>query len=908
MTVLSTIAEIEKSDAGTARMLLELALYEALCDEVDRVRLDLEHDVRKALVEKAQQGLVHLARQPVSKTSIAIADELIDLVEFGKGQDDPSTKYWDARDPDTGQFVARSGGVRNAIFNALGWATRRDADDKQVKDVTAAWTGPKADNYSRARSLGGALVATNDPNARAAGTVARLIGDIGPEAQKALEPGIRRTAYRYRGTERRPSQQLQEQAAALAGALQGPGDDQKRLRVLSDLGVSLLHRQVPDRDTASISLAAGKMPPSVGLMFDSQGRLVSEAMGYNGDHYLPFDLKNLKRMKGGSYVRTRTTGGLTDEDIYTGLMTGARHMTVVSNSGVFTLEFDPDMRGGRRYSDKARQMVDRYSRLVGAIGSGELYQRKLPRADVQQLRASSLQAAGGNAEQAEIIFRRREKEALAAASFTAADDDDLMALAEQNVAKDPAKPQGTQFQRAVKEEFNRLRAEDADKTARAYRLDGEGYKAALKALKTEFPYFVRSSTFTPLQEYLESRRLTTADEPRRPRGGSDLGYTPRGGLSPDRAGSLGAPKRAKVGDEGTTSTPAAGGAPAPSTPAAGGQPGKRTPEALAQELLAGKKTEIVGALNKTLRARTSIEGEGEGPNKKTIWSEYVPGDDGQAIEPEHALVVYGTDGHSYAQWLFHKHGGWGKAAQFLVDPNTDRKHLEATVRALDEVGRVAQRSPDFDAEDFEAAKEQLAGLMILRQPFSKITDPLAVPDPDNPLPPALPEVLRLEMSESGLASAAADPELEGAMKIATTWARVGQTDEEIASDITRYADRHAKLSEWAANGLADPKPLLQIGPQEQEDAQEIRESGADSMPTKRLAAMNRAWALKRMGELLRLSNPGAADPFAQVAKGHSTASPSRVTLHSPDSPLARAVVAKLAPSRSLRPVRLPASR
>src|SRR4029077_5663097 len=100
---------------------------------------------------------------------------------------------------------------------------------------------------------------------------------------------------------------------------------------------------LPDLNAAALSLKGGEQPRSVGVIIDANGDLVTQAQGFNGDHYLPFDLKNLKELQGGRYVRTRAAGGLTSEDLYTGLLTGARQVQVVSNSGVFTLEFDPDV-------------------------------------------------------------------------------------------------------------------------------------------------------------------------------------------------------------------------------------------------------------------------------------------------------------------------------------------------------------------------------------------------------------------------------------------------------------------------------------------------------------------------------------------------------------------------------------
>ena len=68
----------------------------------------------------------------------------------------------------------------------------------------------------------------------------------------------------------------------------------------------------------------GEHPAVGGDHANADGQIVTQAIGYGDDHYLPFNLKNLKGLKGGEYIRTRSVGGPTSEDIYTGLLSGAR--------------------------------------------------------------------------------------------------------------------------------------------------------------------------------------------------------------------------------------------------------------------------------------------------------------------------------------------------------------------------------------------------------------------------------------------------------------------------------------------------------------------------------------------------------------------------------------------------------
>ena len=84
-------------------------------------------------------------------------------------------------------------------------------------------------------------------------------------------------------------------------------------------------------------------------------------------------------------------GGLTSEDIYTGLITGARRVTVVSRSGTFSMEFEPDFRGGRRHNDKALRMTRRYEQLLDAVQSKQVSSGAVPIEVQDALRAQVLE-------------------------------------------------------------------------------------------------------------------------------------------------------------------------------------------------------------------------------------------------------------------------------------------------------------------------------------------------------------------------------------------------------------------------------------------------------------------------------------------------------------------------------------
>lgn len=148
-----------------------------------------------------------------------------------------------------------------------------------------------------------------------------------------------------------------------------PGDDR---RWKPGETLAYFKSRVPSPELNALHLKAGTVPPSEGVILDSKGNVTSQAVGYGDDHYLPFTLRGLRKLRGGSYIRTRTWGGPTSEDIRTALVGGARRLTVVSNNGVFTVDFDPDFKGGRRHNDKAHRMIGRYEHLLDAVRKGEV--------------------------------------------------------------------------------------------------------------------------------------------------------------------------------------------------------------------------------------------------------------------------------------------------------------------------------------------------------------------------------------------------------------------------------------------------------------------------------------------------------------------------------------------------------
>jgi stage V sporulation protein K len=283
--------------------------------------------------------------------------------------------------------------------SALGSAERRwnwrGADDDRTNDQFWRRMGAAS---ALASDIGGPYI---PPSAQFALRAGKWVGDIAPEAEKVIGPTARKAGYRYRGTEKKPDPYFQmeinnirrkhdtatdkngqykaqpgrdahvEMLRGVAQSDKRPDGSIKEWYEPSPI-IEMFKDMLPDAQRYHLNRKAGTIPPSQGIIIDRKGKVTTEAVGYGEDWYVPFNLSNLGALDGGEYVRTRAFGGPTTEDVYVGIMTGARAVTVVSHSGVFTLEFDDTFRGSRRYNDKAGRMVERYGQLLDAVKSREV--------------------------------------------------------------------------------------------------------------------------------------------------------------------------------------------------------------------------------------------------------------------------------------------------------------------------------------------------------------------------------------------------------------------------------------------------------------------------------------------------------------------------------------------------------
>ncbi len=686
--------------------------------------------------------------------------------------------------------------------------------DKDQTQNAAEWNRPGEWNdrkvYRRMQLTGQALSAATVPasTANTVGHLARLTGQLGPEAEKVLGPGVRRTAYRYRGTERRPRPELIKQTQLATRVsndmmsgdpqLQAPFDtdvagkqkvtpyfgsaahwwqrqdsdippmtpDQLWLYTHGDTAaIGLVNEHfLPDLNAAALSLKAGEQPPSVGVIIDANGDLVTQAQGFNGDHYLPFDLKNLKELQGGQYVRTRAAGGLTSEDLYTGLLTGARQVQVVSNSGVFTLEFDPDVRGAKRYTDKALRMINRYNKILETIESGQIVLTDVDPKRRDELRAEARRIAPSKDKINETFNNLLEEERT---NQEAPDEDEIYneAAAQVDQAIRNGKQMSSQGRaREIDSVSRELMGEFRDKQVKRLALDGAGYGAAMAALQQEFPFFIRRAMYEPLPEFMETR----GQEPQGvKRGPKDAGFVERGQTNPRRATgaprySLGKPE--SVGDKGAVQERQAAATGA--KPVSAGTPLRRgekevkpLAEAVREPKMARATANKVSKLIKPLVAWSKQE-EIVSPDAFRS-TEDAMAEGGARLLWYQLIAKYRNDSTKFADWL-------------LTESTPEQRKLIHD--GLDDIENTMKDEDDDNVRTMTGlsftdwSSDVIADLKVITDAVGPFEAPTAGDgwitaraNPDHPRPQAVPQIVMLgddaEAYDKFLSRPGTDPEL-----------------------------------------------------------------------------------------------------------------------------------------------------
>lgn len=469
---------------------------------------------------------------------------------------------------------------RIAAFNALGMAggpalqRLAEIEPQRWQSLAGTLQMPKDVNESKLTRFfqqldAGGRVLSQITGQERLGEWAQFVGSAGPEAEKVLGPYVQRAAYRYRGTERTPNQSLvRELSSPVAGgagiseiadtpgvldqmnlapsetgrvagrmkALKNEGyqGDSLAMRTRADVSARYLATTLPkDPIYRRLSQKAGNVLPSQGVLFDADGNLVSEAVGYADDHYLPFDLKGLTKLRGGQYVRTRMTGGPTSEDIYTAVHSGARMLSVVSPSGVYTVEFDPTFRGARSGSDKAKQMYDRYVKILEAVKSSGLYLQDIDPAKRTEIEADVLRRfKDEDADGADEYRQKRLNEARAMAML----DEKETAVVEAEILQEMGMESKDQLRGSSAREFEERYSDRLDeirsKNVNKLRLNGEGYAVALQTLQQQFPYFLKTPRYQDFKTFTQEMNLRPGQTPRAQRMTEDSGYVKPGQLRP----------------------------------------------------------------------------------------------------------------------------------------------------------------------------------------------------------------------------------------------------------------------------------------------------------------------------------------------------------------------------------------
>jgi len=489
--------------------------------------------------------------------------------------------------------------VQNQInaYNTLGntgnaaVASLATVDPERLKSLGASFNyndskkNTKLTNFFSRLGAGGGVM-QQVPGMEKYGDYARFVGAMGPQAEDALGPYVQQAAYRYRGTEKEPdldlirsfngstmravdvAAQSRSKMSDISDTIMNAASDRTNqsdvvlqaasheinhlsrtrggaftpdelaLNVRADVAAHHLLATLPDDPfVARVSAESGHILPSQGVIIDADGDVVSQSVGFSDDHYLPFDLKNLKSLRGGQYVRTRQQGGLTGEDIYASIRTGARMATVVSSSGVYSIEFDPNFRGARANSDKARSMYDRYLKILDAVDQSKLYVQDISPAEKAQLRAQA-QSMG---DKDNVIFdrfldeRRQASQNLDSGTIAILQDE-----AAAQVDSEGFKQKGDRYNRRVEEVFEELADEKLKERASKLTLNAKGYDVALKTLQQQFPYFIRNVSYQPLtskqqgEGFLQNLNQSGKLGARQALGAKDQGYVNPGGLRPEK--------------------------------------------------------------------------------------------------------------------------------------------------------------------------------------------------------------------------------------------------------------------------------------------------------------------------------------------------------------------------------------
>lgn len=773
--------------------------------------------------------------------------------------------------------------------------------------------------------------------------MAQLVGTLGPQAEEVLSPYVRQAAYRYRGTEVKPAPalnpatidpELRRNLEFTANSNRetvptGLTGDSLEMQAIADNASIYLATTLPkDPLLARLSEESGQVLPSRGVIYDASGRPVTEAVGFTDDHYLPFDLKNMASLRGGQYVRTRVTGGLTGEDVYAAVMTGARQVQVVSESGVFTLDFQPDFRGARANSDKARSMYDRYLKILDAVDSSGLYLQDLPAQKVREIKQKVREQAkyGGDATVIEAELRREAYEEL-----DDLDDKEIGRIAaiayrqatRRDVPEGEALAAGEALRGREAVAFSES-FEEAEEVARSakvnkLRLNGQGYAAALATLQAQFPQFIRRTERRPLSAL---GREAGRDMPRTRQYAQDRGYVSPGGLRADRvrsgfsrSGNITPPSKASANaSERNVSAPEKDSKASPDTSDAAKTPvegatgvSDKTPAVGAKARLIDRQKRFAADFDSGIKSLASDLSLMTDSISVDVLERYQ-GTDFTAMEGSKRKVL----------WLLTNMGK--ETADAMRSPKTRAAAIaalsdeDAVQDAIDQVFKESDASAggfvsiggkevalDEAAEAISAKAAKLTDLAYLSEPYSPM-----LPAPDQPFhsgisPMEFPDIAAIGDAAQLEAYTAKNPDVAANAK---TLAKDGFG--KMAATASSRAKAMKKVDEArkaaAAKGFKGTNPIDYVDGKDFAKAFPGVELTMSSLraadPQKAGLDLQRAWSLAVTAKLLEglgddLPKAGAAGrPLSKAAP--------RILILPPDAPLSKAVAARV--SKGLPPL------
>jgi hypothetical protein len=293
-----------------------------------------------------------------------------------------------------------------------------------------------------------------------------------------------------------------------------------------DMAVTSLINEVPsDKRAVLLGQLAGYGVPSSGMIIRSDGQSKEMYRGTGDDHYLPFSAKALPELRDGQYVRTRTLGGLTPEDITTLVTSGGRRATVLSGSGLFSVELRPDVSlEGRMKSPEVAAMGERYERILDQVANSGMYIQDLSQEDEMNLKVQArAYAPDTTSQEYKTRYNTLRNQLIEEKSqLSTGPDGDVERITQE--VKDSVKSMdiggGSEQQRAriisdmTKDALETAQAEKV----RQLKLNSEGYALALETLRMQYPDIIRRVEHQSLKDFASERRMTRA----LPKGALDL--------------------------------------------------------------------------------------------------------------------------------------------------------------------------------------------------------------------------------------------------------------------------------------------------------------------------------------------------------------------------------------------------